>query len=178
MDTPQQTPTPAPSAPQPPPDPQPPDPRPPTPQTPIEPPPVRVLTVLYDPTDRFAPALRDWLLRERPLVPLDVTPVTGEEARRRFTLPAGTVLGPGIAVVADSGAVWLGDAAWVMCLWALRRHRRTAHRLARSGDGALARATVLAAAGWQDRTLPSPARWQYSPATGWSALPPPPGRHR
>jgi hypothetical protein len=168
MDTPQ-TVRPAPTTP---PAPYPPQPAPP------QPPPVRTLTVLYDPADRFAPALRDWLLKERPLVPLDVIPVTGEEARRRFTLPAGTVLGPGIAVVADSGAVWLGDAAWVMCLWALRRHRRTAHRLARTGDGALARATVLAAAHWRDLTRPSPARWHYSPATGWSALPPAPGSHR
>jgi hypothetical protein len=141
------------------------------------PPEVRALAVLHDPGEGFGPALRDWLRRERPLLPLEVLSAGGTEARRRFPALAGAV-GPGIVVVADCGAVWRGDDAWVVCLWALRGRRRAANRLARTGDGALARAAVLAAAGWEDRTLPSPARWRYSPATGWSALPPPPGPHR
>ena len=47
------------------------------------------------------------------------------EARRRFPqLPAGE-----LAVVADTGEVWLGNHAWIVCLWALRDYRDLAFRL-------------------------------------------------
>jgi hypothetical protein len=47
------------------------------------------------------------------------------EARRRFPqLPAGE-----LAVVADTREVWLGNHAWIVCLWALRDYRDLAVRL-------------------------------------------------
>jgi predicted DCC family thiol-disulfide oxidoreductase YuxK len=49
-----------------------------------------------------------------------------EEARRLFPgLPSGE-----LAVVSNDGRVWLGDNAFIMCLWALRKYRRWAKRLA------------------------------------------------
>jgi hypothetical protein len=36
-----------------------------------------------------------------------------------------------LMVVSDDGAVYLGDHAWLMCLYALKRYRHWAHRLAR-----------------------------------------------
>lgn len=35
-------------------------------------------------------------------------------------------------MVADTGEVWTGDAAWVVCLWATVDHRGLAHGLSGS----------------------------------------------
>jgi hypothetical protein len=35
-----------------------------------------------------------------------------------------------LAVVANTGEVWLGNHAWIVCLWALRDYRDLAFRLA------------------------------------------------
>lgn len=41
--------------------------------------------------------------------------------------------GKEIVVVADTGAVYTGGAAWMMCLWALENGRPWALRLAKAG---------------------------------------------
>ena len=51
-----------------------------------------------------------------------------------------------ITVVADTGEVYLGDAAWLACLWALAEHRALAYRLARPALRPVARQLVSAAA--------------------------------
>ena len=38
-----------------------------------------------------------------------------------------------LAVVAETGEVWMGDRAWVVCLWALRDYRDLAVRLSSPG---------------------------------------------
>jgi hypothetical protein len=52
-----------------------------------------------------------------------------------------------LTVVGDDGAVWTHEHAWVMCLWATRRHRLTAERLARPHLLPLARGAASSAAG-------------------------------
>ena len=57
------------------------------------------------------------------------------EARRRFpNLPAGE-----LAVIANTGEVWLGNHAWIVCLCALRDYRSWAARLSRPGLSPMAR---------------------------------------
>jgi predicted DCC family thiol-disulfide oxidoreductase YuxK len=46
--------------------------------------PVRRLTVLYDAGCSLCTFLRDWLLRQPQLVPLELVPAGSDEARRRF----------------------------------------------------------------------------------------------
>jgi hypothetical protein len=51
------------------------------------------------------------------------------EARAAYPqLPPGELV-----VVADTGEVWLGNRAWIVCLWALREYRNLAFRLTSPG---------------------------------------------
>ncbi|MEU7717667.1 thiol-disulfide oxidoreductase DCC family protein [Streptomyces tibetensis] len=146
--------------------------------------PVRRLTVLYDAECSLCAFLRDWLLRQPKLVPLELVPAASDEARRRFPgLDHGATLDE-ITVVGDAGQVYRGPAAWVVTLWALREHRPLAHRLSTPSGALLAKGAVLAAAKWrgaQWRGQGGGAQWQrgqrggaqwggrvYRRADGWS----------
>ncbi|MFI8217691.1 thiol-disulfide oxidoreductase DCC family protein [Streptomyces sp. NPDC085932] len=145
--------------------------------------PVRRLTVLYDTECSLCAFLRDWLLRQPQLVPLEPVPAGSAEARRRFPgLDHGATLDE-ITVVGDAGQVYRGPAAWVVTLWALREYRRLAHRLSTPAGARLAKGAVLAAAKWRGAqwhrggggTGPWGGRvyrradgWAYDPGTGWT----------
>ncbi len=112
--------------------------------------PVRRLTVLYDARCSLCAFLRDWLVRQPQLVPLDLVPAGSDEARRRHPdLDHGATLDE-ITVVGDAGQVYRGPAAWIVTLWALREHRPLAHRLSTPSGARLARGAVLAAAKWRE----------------------------
>ncbi|MGW4550536.1 thiol-disulfide oxidoreductase DCC family protein [Streptomyces violaceorubidus] len=111
--------------------------------------PVRRLTVLYDAECSLCVHVRDWLLRQPRLVPLELVPAASEEARRRFPgLDHGATLDE-VTAVGDAGQVYRGAAAWVVVLWALRGNRRLAHRLSTPKGALLARGAVLAVAKWR-----------------------------
>ncbi|MFI6939424.1 thiol-disulfide oxidoreductase DCC family protein [Streptomyces sp. NPDC050418] len=143
--------------------------------------PVRRLTVLYDAECSLCTHLRNWLVRQRQLVPLDLVPAGSDEARRRFPgIDHGRTLDE-ITVVGDGGQVYQGPAAWVVCLWALAEHRPLAHRFASPAGARFARAAVLAAAkyregqrgagqgqGWGDGVYRRGDGWVYHPQHGWS----------
>jgi predicted DCC family thiol-disulfide oxidoreductase YuxK len=74
------------------------------------------LTLYYDGRCGLCCALRDWIGRQRQLVPVDCRPKADAQEE--------------LVVVADSGDVWSGDAAWLMVLWALADYRRWSYRLA------------------------------------------------
>jgi predicted DCC family thiol-disulfide oxidoreductase YuxK len=86
------------------------------------------LTILYDAGCELCQRARAWMEREPAFVPLEFLPCASDEARRRF----GVIpwLGAELVVVADDGRVWAGPAAFLTCLWALRRHREWSLRLA------------------------------------------------
>ncbi|QIQ03052.1 thiol-disulfide oxidoreductase DCC family protein [Streptomyces liangshanensis] len=113
---------------------------------------VRGLTVLYDANCPLCLHLRQWLLRQRALVPLDLVPAASPEARRRFPGldHAGTL--DEITVIGDGGQVYRSTAAWIVCLWALAEHRAKAHWLATPSGAPFARVTVLAAAKYRRLT--------------------------
>jgi predicted DCC family thiol-disulfide oxidoreductase YuxK len=104
------------------------------------------LTVLYDAGCRVCRTAKAWLAGREQLVPLEFVPAGSAQARLRFpTLDhAGTLAD--LTVVADTGAVYTGDAAWLVCLWALSRYRALAMRLAQPRLRPLARRAVAMAA--------------------------------
>jgi predicted DCC family thiol-disulfide oxidoreductase YuxK len=91
--------------------------------------PVTSLTIVYDPTCGLCTAAKDWLRKQEPLVGLDFVSEGWSTARHAFSqLPPGE-----LAVVADTGEFWLGNHAWIICLWALRDYRDLAFRLTSPG---------------------------------------------
>lgn len=105
------------------------------------------LYVLYDASCPLCSRFRDWLGAQRTLVPLRLVPAASAQARELFpTLDHAATLRD-ITVVGDDGSVWTGEHAWVMCLWATRRFRPMAERLARPAWLPLARGAAASAAG-------------------------------
>ncbi|GGY92174.1 thiol-disulfide oxidoreductase DCC family protein [Streptomyces poonensis] len=143
--------------------------------------PVRGLTVLYDAQCSLCRFLREWLERQRQLVPLEFVAAGSEEARRRFPSLDHRATLDEITVVGDSGQVYRSSAAWIVCLWALREYRRLAHRLSTPAGARVARGVVLAAAKWREtrgggawggRAYRTGDGWGYDPQYGWTYSPP------
>ena len=88
------------------------------------------LTILYDMHCPLCRRCRVWLERQPAFVPLVFLPLQSEEVVCRF--PGIGALHPEreIVVISDTGDVWQGGSAWVMCLWALREYREWSQRLA------------------------------------------------
>jgi hypothetical protein len=73
------------------------------------------LVVFYDARCGLCCAVRDWIARQRQLIPVECRP-------KREDMDE-------LMVVADSGEFWTGDAAWLMVLWALADYRLWSYRL-------------------------------------------------
>ena len=87
---------------------------------------MKTLYVLYDSRCGLCTEVRDWLREQPAHVELSLLASNSEYARRRFPdLPSEE-----LAVVSDDGRVWLGDNAFIVCLWALQEYRHWARRLA------------------------------------------------
>lgn len=87
----------------------------------------RRLVVLFDPSCSLCQRSRAWMLRQETYVDLQFLACSGAEARARF----GDIpwLGDELIVVADTGDVWVGPAAFLTCLWALVEWRAWSFRL-------------------------------------------------
>lgn len=110
------------------------------------------LTVLYDDRCGLCATFSSWLDRQALLVDVDLVPADSPAARRRFPgLDHGRTLEE-ITVVSDSGEVWTGGHAWVMCLWATVAHRSLAESLARPSRLPLAKGAAYLAAGIRNST--------------------------
>jgi predicted DCC family thiol-disulfide oxidoreductase YuxK len=88
------------------------------------------LYVLFDARCELCRRVRLWLDNQQTFVPLAFVPLQVPDLEERF--PGVTALEPArqILVVADTGDVWRGADAWIMCLWALREYRQWSQRLA------------------------------------------------
>jgi predicted DCC family thiol-disulfide oxidoreductase YuxK len=87
---------------------------------------VKTLFVMYDSHCGLCTEVRDWLQAQPSYLDLRLMASESEEALRMFpTLPSGD-----LAEVSEDGQVWLGDRAYIVCLWALREFRGWAQRLA------------------------------------------------
>lgn len=105
------------------------------------------LTVLYDAQCSLCGRFRDWLEGQAQLVALDLVPAGSQQARQLFPELDHAQTLQEVTVVADTGEVYLGEHAWVMCLWATAAHRGLAEKLARPAWLPLARAAAYSAAG-------------------------------
>jgi predicted DCC family thiol-disulfide oxidoreductase YuxK len=88
---------------------------------------VKRLTVLFDEECPLCVRCRTWMLTQDSYLPIDFLACSSAEARRRY----GSVpwLGAELVVVSDEGDVWVGAAAFLMCLWALVEWRQWSYRL-------------------------------------------------
>ena len=88
---------------------------------------MRSLTILYDGACALCVRCRDFLAQSSTFVPLELLSSQSRGARERF----GDVpwLGEELVVVSDEGDVWVGPAAFLVCLWALREWREWSYRL-------------------------------------------------
>jgi predicted DCC family thiol-disulfide oxidoreductase YuxK len=89
------------------------------------------LTVLYDERCAFCLRCRDWLASQPCLVEVDLLPAGSEEAFARY----GSVpwLREELVVADEAGQVWVGPAAFLVCLWATAKYRSLSFTLARPG---------------------------------------------
>ncbi len=95
------------------------------------------LTVLYDEQCGVCVRARDWLAQQQQLVHLELVPAGGPVAAARYSQVPW--LGAELVVVSDKGAVWVGPAAFLMCLWSLRKWRAWSYRLSGTALRPLAR---------------------------------------
>jgi len=106
---------------------------------------IRRLTVLYDGDCPICRQARLWLGRQPARVSLDFEKAGSQSARQRFPGLDHRATLRDITVVADTGAVYVGDAAWLICLWALDSYRALSFRLAQPGLRGAAREMVAMA---------------------------------
>jgi predicted DCC family thiol-disulfide oxidoreductase YuxK len=91
------------------------------------------LFVLYDQDCGICQRCRGWLSRQPAFVELRFIPLQSPEIGHRFP---GLLEWPDLdlreklVAIGDDGAVYQGQNAWIMCLYALRDYREWAQRLA------------------------------------------------
>jgi len=102
--------------------------------------PVRALTVLHDPDCPVCRRAVWWLRRQPARVPIEFVAAASAEARRRFPALDHAATLQRITVIGDGRAVFTGDKAWLVCLWALRDHRDMASFLSSTAGRPIARA--------------------------------------
>jgi predicted DCC family thiol-disulfide oxidoreductase YuxK len=85
------------------------------------------LTVFYDADCALCRRTARWLASEPTRMPLRLLPTFDERAQA--LRPEVPWLGAELVVVGDHGGVWIGPAAFLMCLWATERYHPWATRL-------------------------------------------------
>ncbi len=112
------------------------------------------LVVLYDAQCGLCRRFKEWLEAQKPagngtggVIRLGFVAAGSTEARQRYPVLDHAATLREVTVVADDGAVYVGDRAWIVCLWATWEHRATAVRLSTPAMRPVARAMVQAAAG-------------------------------
>ncbi len=94
---------------------------------------MKQLYVLFDQECALCVHCGRWLARQDAFIDLRFIPLQSPEISRRFPgLKEWNQLDlrEKLVVVSDGGAIYQGQNAWVMCLYALRDYRRWAQRLA------------------------------------------------
>nr|WP_202539440.1 DCC1-like thiol-disulfide oxidoreductase family protein [Streptomyces sp. SID8379] len=131
---------------------------------------------MYDAECSLCTFVRNWLVKQRQLVPLDLVPAGHSRARALFPDLDHSATLSEITVIADGGQIYRGQAAWVVCMWALREYRPTAHRMATPAGMKIAKQVVLGAAKYREAQWGARAGggayrradgWTYDPKHGW-----------
>ena len=90
---------------------------------------MRQLTVLYDPQCGLCRRVHAWLAQQPKYIDMVFVPVASEEAFYRYPKLNHALTVQDVTVISDQGAVYLGEKAWLMCLWGLRNYREWSLRL-------------------------------------------------
>ena len=85
------------------------------------------LTVVYDDACELCVRCSTWLRWQATYVPLELLPVSA--ARQEPRLAGIPWLGAELVVLDGRGRIWVGAAAFIVCLWATRDWRAWSYRL-------------------------------------------------
>ena len=97
------------------------------------------LYVLFDERCGLCRRAGEWASSQPAYFPLIFVPAWSEQARQLFPSLALASEPEELIAVGDSGEVYRGDSAWIMCLFALEGYREWANRLASPALRPLAR---------------------------------------
>jgi predicted DCC family thiol-disulfide oxidoreductase YuxK len=89
----------------------------------------RFLVLLFDESCPLCRKLKAILATRRPLVPIHLVAVGSDRAVQLFPNLDLTRARDVLTVVDDSGTFYEGDAAWIVCLWALPGMRTAANHV-------------------------------------------------
>lgn len=109
-------------------------------------------TVLYDEGCPICRAAHRWLESRAQLVPLHFVAAGSARARQLFPELNHAATLRDLTVIADTGAVYVHDGAWLACLWALADYRGMAERLSSPTLLPAARRFIAAAAAVRRQT--------------------------
>src|SRR3954471_5432964 len=91
---------------------------------------MNTLHVLYDERCAFCLRCRGWLEKQPAFLELEFIPRGSPEVAERFPGIEKIDGADELVVISDTGALYHGANALVMCLWALREYREWSQRLA------------------------------------------------
>jgi predicted DCC family thiol-disulfide oxidoreductase YuxK len=106
---------------------------------------LRYLTVLYDPQCGLCVRLGQWMRAQPKWIALRLIP--SNLGCRIYPALAARIDGEELVVVSDEGGVYIGDHAWLICLYALKHYRSWAQRLSRPALLPLARSAFAILSG-------------------------------
>ena len=93
---------------------------------------MQFLYVFYDATCGLCTRLRQWGERQPAFVELRFVPAGGRDALRLLPAEIAATSREDLIVLSSDGGVYQGEAAWLMCLWALKGYRSLSIRLSDS----------------------------------------------
>lgn len=104
--------------------------------------PMNTLTLFYDARCGLCSQVRRWLETQPAYLRLEFIPYDSPEAVKKLPAIRQLRADEEIVVLANTGEVWQGAGAWVICLWALKEYRAWSARLASAPMQAVARKLV------------------------------------
>jgi predicted DCC family thiol-disulfide oxidoreductase YuxK len=103
---------------------------------------MHTLTLFYDARCGLCSQIRQWLRSQPAYLRLEFIPYDSPEAIKRLPAIRHLRADQEIVVMANTGEVWQGAGAWVICLWALQEYRSWSARLASPAMQAMARSVI------------------------------------
>lgn len=100
---------------------------------------VKRIYVLYDESCGVCSRLRSWIIEQPAYLEIEFVPAGSDDARRLFPELCHDDGVTDLLVVTDEGDVYIGSAAWIICLYALVEYRDWSYRFARGPLRPLAR---------------------------------------
>lgn len=91
---------------------------------------IKSLNVFYDAECGLCRRCREWFSKQPTLVDLRFVPLQSAEIATMYPQIKGLDLRAQMVALTDSGNIYQGSSAWIMCLYALRDYRDWSYRLA------------------------------------------------